>query len=233
MVRSSRANVELALDEVPGQGVEQLRVGRRVGQREVVHRIDDADAEIVAPDAVGEGCGRRTGCPAARIQSNRAWRGSLPALTRDLRAAQRLGVSGLPVSGSGSAPPLPPLPPAPQRCRLHGSVQIWFFLRSLFFLRSAFSSSNAFLDSGETPKLTAREDVGVGAVVDLGPAVEGVLVALGALDADAEKSGRRLLAPLIDRHRLLPPPEQVERRFVGVGVGPALVGVVLQSACTA
>ncbi len=51
------ADVVLVLDEVLGQGVEQLGVGRRIGQREIVDRIDDADAEIVAPDAVDEAAG--------------------------------------------------------------------------------------------------------------------------------------------------------------------------------
>ncbi len=34
--------------------IEQLVVRRRVGQRKVVHRVDDADAEVVAPDPVRE-----------------------------------------------------------------------------------------------------------------------------------------------------------------------------------
>ena len=40
-------DVELVGDEVLGQGVEQLVVGRRVGVAEVVDRIDDAPAEQV------------------------------------------------------------------------------------------------------------------------------------------------------------------------------------------
>ena len=40
-----------------GQGVEQPGVGRRVGQREVVDRVDEADAEVVRPDAVDEAAG--------------------------------------------------------------------------------------------------------------------------------------------------------------------------------
>ena len=52
-----RADVVVVGDEVLRQRVEQLRVGGRVGQREVVHGVDDAGAEVVAPDAVGEAAG--------------------------------------------------------------------------------------------------------------------------------------------------------------------------------
>ena len=40
------------LDELPRQIVEQLRIGRRVAGADVVERLDDADAEQVAPEAV-------------------------------------------------------------------------------------------------------------------------------------------------------------------------------------
>src|SRR5205823_2910471 len=53
------------------------------------------------------------------------------------------------------------------------------------------------------------EDIGVVPVVVLRPAVEGVLVALGALEPDAQEGDRRLFAPLLDRHGLQSSPEQV------------------------
>ena len=46
------ARVEVALDELAGQVVEQLGVGRRVAGADVVERLDDADAGQVAPEAV-------------------------------------------------------------------------------------------------------------------------------------------------------------------------------------
>src|SRR5262249_41596168 len=45
-------DVEVALDEVPGQSVEQGGIGRRVAGADVVHRLDDADAGQVTPHAV-------------------------------------------------------------------------------------------------------------------------------------------------------------------------------------
>ena len=44
--------VELVVDEVAGQPVEQFRVRRRVGRVHVLRRIDDADAEVMMPEAV-------------------------------------------------------------------------------------------------------------------------------------------------------------------------------------
>ena len=44
--------VEAALDELVGQVVEQLGVGRRVAGADVVERLDDPDAEEVAPEPV-------------------------------------------------------------------------------------------------------------------------------------------------------------------------------------
>ena len=41
--------VEAALDELLRQAVEQLRIARRVAGADVVDRLDDADAEQVAP----------------------------------------------------------------------------------------------------------------------------------------------------------------------------------------
>jgi len=46
------AGVEAAGDEFLGQAVEQRRVGRWVAGADVVHRLDDAHAEKIAPDTV-------------------------------------------------------------------------------------------------------------------------------------------------------------------------------------
>src|SRR5260370_25876567 len=67
-----------------------------------------------------------------------------------------------------------------------------------------------------------REDVPVGAVVNLRPAIERVLVALRTLEPHAEERGRSLLAPLVRRQRLLATPEEVDRLFPGVGPAAAL-----------
>src|SRR5262249_40233421 len=52
------ANVELVVEEVLRQRIKQLRIRRRIAQGEVVHRIDDADPEVMAPDAVDETAGK-------------------------------------------------------------------------------------------------------------------------------------------------------------------------------
>ena len=44
-------------DEVGRQGVEQPGVRGRVGDREAVDRVDQADAEVDGPDAVDEAAG--------------------------------------------------------------------------------------------------------------------------------------------------------------------------------
>ena len=86
----------------------------------------------------------------------------------------------------------------------------------------------------EFPRLRAGaeghlvEDVGERPVIDLGPAVGRVLVALGAFEPHAEERGRHLLAPLLQLHRPLAAPEQVERLAILVGVvEAALDGLVL------
>ena len=76
--------------------------------------------------------------------------------------------------------------------------------------------------SGERPNCTSANDVGERAVVGLGPAVERVLVALGAFDPDAQERRGRALGQRLDRDVLPvdePPPEQVEARLGGVVVG--------------
>ena len=54
-IRSRRSN--LAGDEVPCQGVEQLGMDRRVGPAHVVGRVDQSLAEELGPDPVGHGPG--------------------------------------------------------------------------------------------------------------------------------------------------------------------------------
>src|SRR5262249_21705281 len=86
------------------------------------------------------------------------------------------------------------------------------------------SGTEGLLRLGGGAEGDRAEDVGVGAVIDLGPAVERVLVALGAFEADAEERGGRLLAPLVNGHALLAAPEQVEGGPVGVHVVEARAG---------
>ena len=69
---------------------------------------------------------------------------------------------------------------------------------------------------GGEAELNVGEDVGERAVVGLGPAVERVLVALGAFDPDAQERRGRALGQRLDRDVLTadePPPEQVEPRL--------------------
>ena len=49
------AQVEIVIQEILGQRVEQRRIAGRIGRADIVHRIDDAAAEEVAPHAVDGG----------------------------------------------------------------------------------------------------------------------------------------------------------------------------------
>src|SRR5260370_333832 len=90
-------------------------------------------------------------------------------------------------------------------------------------MKSLASASSTFSFAvGLHAERTPREDVPVGAVVNLRRAIERVLVALRTLEPHAEERGRSLLAPLVRRQRLLATPEEVERLFLGVGRAEAL-----------
>src|SRR5262249_3991630 len=49
--------IELVSDEVPCQGVEKFGVAWRIGDAEIVHRIDEAPAQELRPVAVHHGAG--------------------------------------------------------------------------------------------------------------------------------------------------------------------------------
>ena len=85
------ADVVAVLDEVAGQGVEKSLIRGRVGDREVVHWVDEAPAEVVGPDSVDkapreEWIGRRAH-PLEEADAG-------VALGRQLGAAQRLRRQG-------------------------------------------------------------------------------------------------------------------------------------------
>ena len=176
----------------------------------------------MAPDAVHEGAGEERVVRATHPVEQRLARVLRPSRwgSRGRRAPWR--ASGLLVSGSGSGVPLA------GRANVHFTDRSNLLLLVAVLLALGVFLVEDLLGLRRDAELDRGEDVGVGAVIGLGPAVEGVLVALGALDADAEEGGGGLLAPLFGRHSLLPPPEQVESWLVGVGVRPALVGVGLQ-----
>src|SRR5206468_10471534 len=75
---------------VPGQGVEEGLVGGRVGQREVVDGVDDADAEVMAPDAVDE-TAREEGVLGTSHPREEGFTGILARLDLDRGTAQRPG----------------------------------------------------------------------------------------------------------------------------------------------
>ena len=50
-------HVETAVDELGGQVVQQLRIGRRVAGADVVQRLDQADAQQIAPQAIDVAAG--------------------------------------------------------------------------------------------------------------------------------------------------------------------------------
>lgn len=51
------ADIKLAGDEIPGQGVEQLVVRCGVGEREVIDGMNDAYAKVMTPNAIGKAAG--------------------------------------------------------------------------------------------------------------------------------------------------------------------------------
>src|SRR5262249_12721196 len=67
------------------------------------------------------------------------------------------------------------------------------------------------------------KDIGMRGIGGLGPAVEGMLVALGTLQANAQERSRRPLANLFERRRPAKAPEQVEAGAVGINGGNTLL----------
>src|SRR5438128_554981 len=86
---------------------------------------------------------------------------------------------------------------------------------------------DAFLGLGRRADRHLAEDVGIGAIVGLGPAVKRMFVALGTFEANAEKGRGGLFAPLLDGDVYAPLPEQVEAWPVGVIGGESLLGFLL------
>src|SRR5438876_341270 len=52
-VAHQMTHVESALHEIVLEGIEQLRIAGRIAAADVIHRIDDAAPEEIAPGAVG------------------------------------------------------------------------------------------------------------------------------------------------------------------------------------
>ena len=72
------ADVVAVCHEVLGQGVEQALVGRRIGDREVIHRIDEATTQVMGPDAIDEAAGEvrivRPDHPLEQLRADRCCR---------------------------------------------------------------------------------------------------------------------------------------------------------------
>ena len=163
MVRTRSRRSYLAGDEMPRQGVEQLGMDRRVGPAHVVGRVDQALAEELRPDPVGRGPGE------------------IGVIGRRHPVGQ--GLARIFVGGDlhGLAVEQPRLD------RLLGPQMNDLALgidrdRCATHHRAA---AAAALDLGEE---RSQAVVGV-----LGPDVEGVVVALGAADAQAQEPLRRQL----------------------------------------
>ena len=164
-------------DEVAVRAVQQRAVDRRVGGAEVVVRIDEAAAHQVIPDAVDLRAGEervvRPGHPVGQGLQAVGVRGEVPASRR---------------RGSAAA--------AARRCagaspRLRAAIEHDLLAVELVLVElvAAVVLDDAVLDAGE--------ERGQAVIVVLRPAVERVVVALGALQADAEEHlGRRLGARL-------------------------------------
>ena len=83
-----------------GQQIEQPVVRRRIGDRETVHRLDQADAEVVGPDAVDEAAGEDTRCPAAPASRTARCADVAAGQSPGRRAAAAAGSVGLRVRQS-------------------------------------------------------------------------------------------------------------------------------------
>ena len=68
------------LDEVLRQRVDQFGVARRVGDAHVVHRLNEATAHKMGPDAIADGPGEEGVVRCDAIQSTSFWRGSSSSL---------------------------------------------------------------------------------------------------------------------------------------------------------
>ena len=171
IVRTRCLTSNLFVGEVLRQRVEQFVVARRVRVAEVVHRIDDALAHQVEPDAVDDRLGEERVAPAPSASRPAPRGGPRPASRRRRRRRGTRGAITLPVRGCVTSPSRSPKTtsaagagrrPAPARPA------------SVFCLHP-------------------REPRGHAVVVVLRPALERVVVALRALHADAEEELRRRL----------------------------------------
>ena len=195
-------NVELAVHEVLSRGIDQLLVDGGLAS-EIVHGVDDTDAKVM---------------PQMRLTKAGEERLS------DLRSHWN-SVSRMSFPSKGSRPGPSPVGPPGIRVFEHFRSAVGHTrgrgTRGSGRLTSSLGlSATRACGFGRLADRHGAEDVGVGTIVRLGPAVEGVLVALGALDADAHERRRRAFAPLLARHRLPAPPIEVEGLPLGV------VGVV-------
>ena len=165
------AEVEVVLDQVGGQGVQEVGVDRLVRGADVVDRVDDPAAHEVAPHAVGDG-------------------------RREVRVLRRRQ----PVGERGAAPdPLAPLAEVRraldrhQVLRRHDRVR----LRVQLFRVAALVEHDLLAGAEAGPDAEAGEERGHLVVLVLGPALEGVVVALRADHPHAHEELRGGL------HRLL------------------------------
>jgi hypothetical protein len=175
----------MILDELVGQGVEQRLVRGGVGGAEVVDGLDEADGEEASPEPIHDG-------PRERAVAGRGHPGGehgagvLAVFQLDARPIQRSGAEELAGPGLGDADL-----PRVGRCPL----------------ATAATGRHADVDGGSlvvglAVELHAAEEGGHAVIVVLRVAFERVVVALRALDPDAEEGvGRRLgevLGPAVD-----------------------------------
>ena len=157
-----------ALDELRGQRVEQLGVGRRVGLAHVVFGVDDAAAEEVLPVAVDQRAGEE------RVVLARQ-----PVRQRQPRVL----VGGHVQRGS----PQPHRPDRLPRLGVGRAGAAAAVKHDLF----------ARLRARLAPH--ARKERGEAVVVLLAPLLEGVVVALGALEPQPQEKLRRILELVVRR----------------------------------
>ena len=157
--------VVAVFDEVFGQGLEELGVGGRVALAEVIDGVDQAAAEEVEPDAVDLHAGEHRAVrePIREGEEFVAVAGDL----RRLGDAEEAGLGGL--IGAGVE-----------------EVGLGLDEDGLVALEFVFVALVGAFDAGELV-VDAGEEAGPVVIVVLGPALEGVVVALGALELGAEE----------------------------------------------
>ena len=183
--------------EVAGEPVEQLRVGRRIGQAEIVVGVDQAAAHQVQPDAIHL-CGSEIGIVGSGEPVGEQGQAIAAGRRTDHRPTQHAGGNRSPRAGVEDL----------ARTVLEDDL----FPDELMLIQiiAAFVFQNAVIQAGKH----GREAV----IVVHRPAVEGMIVAAGTADTDAQEHlGHRFRS----LQRITDGSPEISRRM---GIGAARCG---------